>query len=66
VPRGIPLPASLLADKAVQERDGELFYIVTFGQRNMPSHAAQLTREDRWKVILYVRSLQKAAGAKRP
>jgi mono/diheme cytochrome c family protein len=66
VPRGIPLPASLLADKAVQERDGELFYIITFGQRNMPSHAAQLTREDRWKVILYVRSLQQAAGAKRP
>jgi mono/diheme cytochrome c family protein len=66
VQRGIPLPASLLAEKAVQERDGELFYIVSFGQRNMPSHAAQLTREDRWKVILHVRSLQKAAGEKRP
>jgi hypothetical protein len=40
--------------------------VITYGLRNMPSHAAQLTREDRWKVILHVRSLQKAAGEKRP
>jgi mono/diheme cytochrome c family protein len=69
---GIPLgqPASLLAEKAVPPkvplRDGELFYVITYGLRNMPSHAAQLTHEDRWKVILHVRSLQKAAGEKRP
>ena len=67
VQRGIPLPASLLADKAVQMKDGQMFYVLTYGQRNMPSHAALLSREDRWKVIVYVRSLQqKAAGEKRP
>ena len=67
VQRGIPLPASLLADKAVQMKDGQMFHVLTYGQRNMPSHAAQLSREDRWKVILHVRSLQqKAAGEKRP
>jgi mono/diheme cytochrome c family protein len=67
VQRGIPPPASLLAEKTVALKDGQLFYVVTYGQRNMPSHAAQLSREDRWKVILYVRSLQqKAAGEKRP
>jgi mono/diheme cytochrome c family protein len=67
VQRGIPLPASLLAPQAVQRKDGELFHVLTYGQRNMASQAAQLSREDRWKVILYVRSLQqKAAGEKRP
>jgi mono/diheme cytochrome c family protein len=67
VQRGIPPSASLLADNAVQMKDGQLFHVLTYGQRNMSSHAAQLSREDRWKVILYVRSLQqKAAGEKRP
>jgi hypothetical protein len=67
VERGVPPPASLTADKAVQMKDGELFHIITFGQRNMPSLESQLSREDRWKVILHLRSLQqKAAGEKRP
>jgi mono/diheme cytochrome c family protein len=67
VSRGIPPPASLLAEATVQRKDGELFHVLTYGQRNMPAHDAQLSREDRWKVILYVRSLQqKAAGGKRP
>jgi mono/diheme cytochrome c family protein len=67
VQHGIPLPASLVAEKVVQSKDGEMFHVLTYGQRNMSSHAAQLSREDRWKVILHVRSLQqKAAGGKRP
>jgi mono/diheme cytochrome c family protein len=67
VQRNIPPPLSLVAPKPVPLKDGEMFHIITFGQKNMPSHAAQLSREDRWKVILHVRSLQqKAAGEKRP
>jgi mono/diheme cytochrome c family protein len=67
VQHGIPTPASLVVEKPVPMKDGEMFYVLTYGQRNMPSLAAQLSREDRWKVILYVRSLQKkAAGEKRP
>jgi mono/diheme cytochrome c family protein len=65
--RGMPPSASLQADNAVQMKDGQLFHVLTYGERNMSSHAAQLSREDRWKVILYVRSLQhNAAGEKRP
>jgi mono/diheme cytochrome c family protein len=69
VERGISPPASLTADKAKQMKDGELFHILTYGQRNMPSQEAQLSREDRWKVILHLRWLQqkqKPAGEKRP
>lgn len=59
--RGFPAPPSLLAEKALAMRDGQMFHILTYGQNNMASYAAQLSREDRWKVIAYVRTLQKAA-----
>jgi hypothetical protein len=65
--RGIPLPASLLAENAVEMKDGRMFHVLTYGWRNMPAPAAQLSRDDRWRVILHVRSLQQqGAGEKRP
>ncbi len=62
--RGVPAPPSLLADKALKMQDGQMFHILTCGQVNMPSYATQISREDRWLVILHVRSLQKKAAAK--
>jgi mono/diheme cytochrome c family protein len=56
--RGFPPPPSLLAEHAVQMKDGQVFHLLSFGQRNMASYASQISREDRWKVILYVRDLQ--------
>jgi mono/diheme cytochrome c family protein len=56
--RGYPPPPSLLAVNAANLRDGQIFHIITFGKGNMPPHAAQVSREDRWKVILHIRSLQ--------
>lgn len=58
VQRGFPAPPSLLAENARKIRDGQIFHIVTFGQKNMPGHASLIGREDRWKVIAYIRSLQ--------
>jgi cbb3-type cytochrome c oxidase subunit III len=63
---GFPPPASLLADRAVQMKDGQMFHVLTYGQGNMPSFstpqllntAAPLSSEDRWSVILYIRLLQ--------
>lgn len=52
------VPSFNLHGRAKALPDGHLFHILTFGQNNMSSYAAQLTREDRWKVILYLRSLQ--------
>jgi mono/diheme cytochrome c family protein len=60
--RGFPMPPSLLAPKALQMKNGQMFHVLTYGQGNMPSYAAQIEREDRWKVIEYVRSLQAAAS----
>ncbi|MFN8627560.1 MAG: cytochrome c [Candidatus Binatia bacterium] len=64
--RGFPPPPSLLADKAVNMRDGQLFHIMTYGQANMPSYASQISREDRWKAVSYVRWLQSQATASAP
>lgn len=61
IPR-FPQPPSLLAARAKGLPDGQLFHIITRGQNLMPSHAAQVLPEDRWKVIHYIRTLQKAAG----
>ncbi|MCL4523186.1 MAG: cytochrome c [Acidobacteria bacterium] len=60
--RGFPAPLSLIAPHAVGMKDGQMFHIVSYGQKNMASYAAQVSREDRWKVVLYVRSLQKQAA----
>jgi hypothetical protein len=59
--RGFPAPPSFLADHAMNLADGQIFHIVTYGQKNMPSHAAQVPAEDRWRVIAYVRSLQRGS-----
>ncbi len=63
--RGYPAPTSFLAPESVSKPDGRLFHIITYGRRNMPSHASQLSREDRWKVILYIRTLQRKAEEER-
>jgi hypothetical protein len=54
--------------KSKDMKDGQLFHILTYGQGNMPSYAAQLSQDDRWRVIVHVRSLQgsPANGEKRP
>ena len=61
VMRGVLPPPSLLGARALQVQDGEMFHILTLGQGNMGSYAAQVSAEDRWKVIRYVRSLQESA-----
>lgn len=53
-----PNPPSLLAAHARALPDGQLFHVILRGQGIMPSHAAQVLPDDRWKVILHVRSLQ--------
>lgn len=58
--RGFPAPPSLLAPRARAMADGQMFHILTYGQTNMPSYAAQVGRDDRWRVIAYVRTLQGA------
>lgn len=43
--------------------DGRLFFIMTYGQGNMGSYASQLTKEQRWRIVQYIRSLQPGGAA---
>ncbi len=61
IQKGMVPPPSLLNTRAVLMEDGQMFHILTRGQGNMASYAPQLSPEERWKVILYVRTLQEEA-----
>ena len=58
VERGFPKPPPLTTGGSAKMKDGQLFHILTFGQRSMPPFAAQLTRRQRWDAVNYIRSLQ--------
>ena len=62
VQRGYPAPPSLYAENARKIQDGQMFHILSYGQKNMPSYARQISREDRWNVITYVHSIQRQAA----
>lgn len=38
--------------------EGKMFHTLTYGKGAMGSHASQLTKEERWKVVAYVKTLQ--------
>lgn len=57
---GFPAPPNLKGEKSLKLSEGQMFHILTFGQKKMPSYASQLTADDRWSVIAYVRSMQGA------
>lgn len=59
-----PNPPSLHSDKVRNWSDGRIFAVVTEGQNTMPSYASQLSFDDRWVVINYLRALQRALNAK--
>jgi len=60
VQRGFPPPPSLLLEHSRQMPDGRMFYIITYGFKNMPAYGAQVPRDDRWQVINYIRKLQES------
>ncbi len=60
--RGFPPPPSLTGERAVNMKDGQMFHVLTYGQGNMASYAAQVFPEDRWKVILHIRELQQMSA----
>lgn len=46
-------------------KDGQIYHTITLGFGSMGAHGAQIRSEDRWKLVLYVRELQKKAQAVR-
>ena len=58
--RGVPPPPTLIRPETRALPDGEIFHAITFGRKGMPSAALQVDRDDRWKVIRWLRRLQEA------
>lgn len=59
-----PNPPSLHSEKVRNWKDGNIYHIIVEGQNIMPSYALQLTEDERWSVIHYIRALQRSMNAK--
>jgi mono/diheme cytochrome c family protein len=44
--------------KVKEDKAGHIFHTITFGRNRMWSHASQISVDDRWKIVLYVQTLQ--------
>jgi mono/diheme cytochrome c family protein len=58
--------ANLHADAAgtpIHQTHGEIFNTITNGKGNMASYAPQISVEDRWNIVMYVRALQNSQRA---
>jgi len=53
-------PTNLAGETTLKLTDGEIFNAISNGIRNMQPYGGQIVPEDRWKIVLYLRALQKA------
>ena len=59
-----PLPADLTDPKLLRNvTDGEVFYEISQGRRPMPSFKNRLTQNQRWQLVLLVRSFSQPASS---
>lgn len=59
-----PNPPTLHSTRAREFNDGMIYHIITNGQNTMPSYASQITQDERWAIVNYIRVLQRAKHAK--
>lgn len=59
-----PNPPSLHSDKLRSMGDGGIFHIITEGQNIMPGYASQISIDERWAIVHYIRALQRAVNPK--
>jgi mono/diheme cytochrome c family protein len=54
-------PTSLVGDLVKNKKDGEIYHVITLGSLSglMGAHGSQISPENRWKIIHYVRELGK-------
>ena len=53
-----PRPPDITVAKYLEKKDGYFFYTMTFGSNVMPGYGHALSVEERWQIVLYLRSLQ--------
>lgn len=58
---GFATIADLTQTRLVDMPDGEIYNTIAWGKNTMMPYGEKLRIEERWKVVLYVRALQRAA-----
>lgn len=53
-----PPPPTYHQQRLYEATDGQFFHVLTYGKNLMPSYSRQLSVQERWAVIHYVRFLQ--------
>jgi mono/diheme cytochrome c family protein len=57
-------PANLQSAALRGYSDGRIYDVIVLGKNTMPSYAADLSEDERWAVIHYLRALQRAQNAR--
>ncbi len=63
VERGYKPAGDLLGSRILHEPMGHYFDVITHGYGAMPDYAAQITPQDRWAIVAYIRALQLSQNA---
>ena len=58
------VPPSYFIDRILELSEGKMFHSIYYGKNLMGSYAGQLTKEERWKVVSYIKQLQAEHVAK--
>ena len=53
----VPVPADLTSSRVQSLTDGDVFLRITNGFSTMPAFRKQLTPDERWHIVNYVRTL---------
>jgi mono/diheme cytochrome c family protein len=53
-------PPSYFIDRLLEMPEGKMFHSIQYGKNNMGSYAGQMSKEERWKVVSYIKDLQAA------
>jgi len=59
-----PNPPTLHSEKVRNWADGNIYHVIMNGQNVMPSYAKQLSKDERWSIIHYIRVLERSQNAK--
>jgi len=55
--------ANIASGEKAELADGTMFHVMTYGRNQMGSYASQLSREQRWMIVKYIRTLQNPKAA---
>lgn len=62
----IAAPANFIAGPTSTLPEGTIFYVATYGLRNMGSYASQVNQDQRWMIVSYIKSVERSKGISTP